>query len=162
MANLRNSSAIVGIGATDYTRESGRSVEALALEACRAAVEDAGLERHDVDGVVTFGLADTVSTTVVASGLGLPRLGYALDINGGGNTAASAVIHAAMAVATGQAQCVLVYRALNGASGIRYGGVEFTRLLEQTSVHSDAESQFLSPYGVLMPAHEFALLCGDT
>jgi acetyl-CoA acetyltransferase len=54
---------------------------------------------------------------------------------------------------------VLVYRALNGASGLRYGGVEFTELLERTSVHSDAESQFLSPYGVLMPAHEFALLC---
>ncbi|MCB1742435.1 MAG: hypothetical protein KDK91_18815, partial [Gammaproteobacteria bacterium] len=159
MSALRDRTAIAGIGATAYTRQSGRSVESLALEACRAAMADAGVDADQVDGVVTYGLADTVSTSVVATGLALPGLRYSVDINAGGGMAAGAVLHAAMAVATGQANCVLVYRALNGASGLRYGGAAFTELLERTSVHSDAEGQFLSPYGVLMPAHEFALLC---
>lgn len=159
MSTLRDTCALVGIGATEYSKNSGRSVEALALEACRNAVADAGLNIADVDGVVTYGLADTVSTSVVATGLGVERLRYSVDINAGGGMAAGSVVHAAMAVATGQADCVVVYRALNGSSGVRYGGVEFTELLERTSVHSDAEGQFLSPYGVLMPAHEFGLLC---
>jgi len=159
MNAFRDQTAVVGIGATAYTKDSQRSVEALALEACRDAINDAGLTRDDIDGIVTYGLADTVSTSTVATGLGLPHLRYSVDLNAGGNMAAGSVLHAAMAVATGQAECVVVYRALNGSSGVRYGGIEFTELLEQTSIHSDAESQFLSPYGILMPAHEFAMLC---
>jgi acetyl-CoA acetyltransferase len=151
--------AIAGIGFTDYTRNSGRSVEALADEAARKAIADAGLKPTDIDGVITYGLGDTVGTSVVATNLGLRRLRHYADYGAGGNVACAVVNHAAMAVATGQADAVLVYRALNGASGQRYGGKAFSRLLEMGGVHSDAEQQFLDPYGVLMPAHHFALLC---
>ena len=151
--------AIAGIGFTNYTRNSGRSVEALADEAARKAIADAGLQPTDIDGVVTFGLGDTVGTSVVATNLGLKRLRHYADYGAGGNVACAVVNHAAMAVATGQADAVLVYRALNGASGQRYGGKAFSKLLEMGGVHSDAEQQFLDPYGVLMPAHHFALLC---
>ena len=49
--------------------------------------------------------------------------------------------------------------ALNGSSGVRYGGEAFAELLSRTSIHSDAEAQFLAPHGITMPAQEFALIC---
>lgn len=159
MSGFRNRSAIAGIGWTAYTRNSGKSVEALAVEAAKKAIHDAGLDVGDIDGVVTYGLGDTVPTNVVATDLGLKRLRHYADYNAGGNMACGVILHAAMAVASGLADNVLVYRALNGASGIRYGGEAFSRLLAASSIHSDAEAQFLDPNGVIMPAHHFALLC---
>ncbi|VTU30859.1 thiolase C-terminal domain-containing protein [Variovorax sp. PBL-E5] len=157
--NFNSAASIAGIGWTDYTRNSGKTVEALALEACRNAIEDAGLVPADVDGIVSFGLGDTATTSVVATGLGLPVVNHYADYGAGGNMACGVVLHAAMAVATGQADHVLVYRALNGASGVRYGGAKFSELLAESSIHSDAEPQFLDTCGITMPAQHFAMLC---
>jgi len=151
--------AIAGIGWTDYTRKSGRTVEALALEACWNAITDAGLRPEQVDGLVSFSLGDSVTTAVVATDLALPKVNHYADLSAGGNMACGVVLEAAMAVALGQADYVLVYRALNGASGQRYGGVDFSRLLADHGVHSDAEAQFLDTAGITMPAQHFALLC---
>ena len=157
--NFNSAASIAGIGWTDYTRNSGRSVEALALEACRNAISDAGLVPSDVDGIISFGLGDTATTSVIATGLALPVVNHYADYGAGGNMACGVVLHAAMAVATGQASNVLVYRALNGASGVRYGGARFSELLSESSIHSDAEPQFLDTAGITMPAQHFAMLC---
>lgn len=151
--------AVAGIGWTDYTRKSDKTVEALALEACWNAINDAGLKPEQVDGLVSFSLGDSVTTAVVATDLGLPHLNHFADFAAGGNMACGAVLEAAMAVTTGQADYVLVYRALKGASGQRYGGAEFSRLLANHGVHSDSEPQFLDTAGITMPAQHFALLC---
>jgi 3-oxoacyl-[acyl-carrier-protein] synthase III len=45
---------VAGIGATEFSKSSGRSTMQLAAEACRAAVLDAGLAPRDIDGLVTF------------------------------------------------------------------------------------------------------------
>jgi acetyl-CoA acetyltransferase len=151
--------AIAGIGWTEYSRGSGRSVESLALEACSNAIADAGLDPSKVDGLVSFSLGDSVPTSVVATDLGLSKLDHYADFAAGGFMACGIVLEAAMAVATGQADYVVVYRALNGASGQRYGGASFSKLLSDFGVHSDAEQQFLDTAGITMPAQEFALLC---
>ena len=151
--------SIVGIGWTDYTRNSGRTVEALALEACRNAIDDSGLNADAVDGLVSFNLGDSVTTSVVSTGLGLPKMNHYADFSAGGYMACGIVMEAAMAVATGQADYVVAYRALNGSSGQRYGGAEFSRLLADHGVHTDAEQQFLDTAGITMPAQHFALLC---
>lgn len=156
---FNSAASIAGIGWTDYNRNSGRPVEALALEACRNAISDAGLSPADVDGLVSFGLGDTSTTSVVATGLALREVNHYADYGAGGNMACGIVLHAAMAVATGQADNVLAYRALNGASGIRYGGTRFSDMLAESSVHSDSEPQFLDTCGITMPAQHFALLC---
>jgi acetyl-CoA acetyltransferase len=57
--------------------------------------------------------------------LAIPELSYALDLNLGGQAPCFAVANAAMAVATGMADVVLVFRALNGRSGIRIGTQRF-------------------------------------
>jgi len=157
--NFNSTTSITGIGWTEYSRNSKRSVEALALEACKNAIADAGLTKSDVDGIVTFGLGDTSTTSVIATSLGLPEVNHYADYGAGGNMACGVVLHAAMAVATGQAENVLVYRALNGASGVRYGGERFSQLLAESSIHSDAEPQFLDTCGITMPAQHFAMLC---
>jgi acetyl-CoA acetyltransferase len=55
--SMREKAAITGIGETVYSRESGRSVVSLQLEASLRAIEDAGLRPSDIDGVIPYGSA---------------------------------------------------------------------------------------------------------
>ncbi len=118
--------AIVGVGSTAYTRRSGRTVLDQAAEAARNALSDAGLHPSEVDGIASFMLMhDSVPVTAVATVLGVPSLRWALDLQLGGQAPCHLVWQAAMAVATGQAEAVLVFRALNGRSGARVGTMQF-------------------------------------
>lgn len=56
MPSITNGAAIVGIGQTEFSKDSGRSEIQLCAEAVRAAIGDAGLEPSDIDGCVTFTL----------------------------------------------------------------------------------------------------------
>ena len=60
-ANLiKDNTAIVGIGATEFSKNSGRSELQMASEAIIAAVEDAGLKIEDIDGLVKFSIDYTI------------------------------------------------------------------------------------------------------
>jgi acetyl-CoA acetyltransferase len=119
--------AIAGVGYSTLSRNSGRSVLALALEACRGAIADAGLEPADVDGVGGFMfMNDSVPAQAVATGLALDGTGYSLDLQMGGQAPCFLVMQAAMAVEAGLAEHVVVYRALNGRSGLRVGSEPVT------------------------------------
>ena len=48
----RDKCAVVGIGQTEFSRNSGRSVLSLATEASLKALADAGLGVDDIDGIV--------------------------------------------------------------------------------------------------------------
>ena len=116
--------AIASAGMTPLTRKSGKPVLTLATEACCLAIEASGIDRRDIDGVVTFSMYDdSVPAESVAGALGLPDMRYVMDFNQGGQSAAFMVMHAAMAVDAGLAKSVLVFRALNGRSGLRIGRV---------------------------------------
>ena len=54
MLPVKGAAAIVGIGQTEFSKNSGRSELQLCAEAVRAAIVDAGLQPADVDGAVTF------------------------------------------------------------------------------------------------------------
>ncbi|HSO96398.1 MAG TPA: hypothetical protein VLV81_10190 [Acidimicrobiia bacterium] len=126
MTTGSTTAAIVGVGYTPFTRRSGRSVLDQALEACRNAILDAGLATEQIDGIATFMLMhDSVPAVAVASGLALPRLGYVLDAQLGGQAPAYLVGQAAAAVGAGEADYVVVFRALNGRSGSRVGTMPF-------------------------------------
>jgi acetyl-CoA acetyltransferase len=114
--------AIAGVGFTELSKASGRSVLALAAEACRAAIADAGLTPHDIDGVVTYQyLGDSVPAQAVAAALGMGDLTHTLDSGLAGQAPCYLVAHAATMVGTGVARNIVVYRALNGRSGQRVG-----------------------------------------
>lgn len=118
--------AIAGVGYTQLSRKSGRTVLSLAAEAARNALADAGMAKDAVDGVASFSvLNDSVSCEAVATALALPGLRYVLDFQQGGQSPSIITYQAATAVATGQAEAVLVFRALNGRSGVRVGSGSF-------------------------------------
>jgi acetyl-CoA acetyltransferase len=114
--------ALAGVGYTPLTKRSGRSVLAQAVEACRNAIDDAGLAIDDIDGIASFRfMEDSVPTQAVATALGLDPANYLLDSTLGGQAPCYLVMHAAMAVHSGLAKNLLVVRALNGRSGARVG-----------------------------------------
>jgi acetyl-CoA acetyltransferase len=118
--SLADKAIIAGIGQTEFSKASGRSELQLAAEAARAAIADAGMAPADIDGLVTF-TADSNDELLLMRALGIPELRYWSRTPYGGNGAHTTVQHAAMAVATGVARAVLVYRAFNERSGRRFG-----------------------------------------
>ncbi|MDX6234749.1 MAG: 17-hydroxy-3-oxo-4-pregnene-20-carboxyl-CoA lyase, partial [Nocardioidaceae bacterium] len=102
--------AIVGIGATEFSKSSGRSELQLALEACTAACADAGVDPKQVNGLSTFTM-ETNPESEIMRGLGIPELTHFSRIHFGGGAPGATVQYAAMAVATGVADYVLCYRA---------------------------------------------------
>jgi acetyl-CoA acetyltransferase len=119
--------AIAGVGYTAFTKASGRSVLDLAVEASKAAIADAGLPIKDVDGVGSFMvLNDSVSCGAVGTALGVPELRWVMEFQHGGQSPCHVVGLAAMAVACGYAENVIVFRALNGRSGVRVGSGQFS------------------------------------
>ena len=120
MTGFAGRTAIAGIGATAFSKDSGVSELHLASEAILAAIADAGLEPDAIDGLVTFDL-ETNRQVEVAQALGLKDLSFfSLTPFGGGGTCA-VIQHAALAVASGIAETVVCYRAFNERSGRRFG-----------------------------------------
>jgi acetyl-CoA acetyltransferase len=142
--------AIIGIGRTEYTRASGRTTLAMAAEACRDAMADAGLRAADIDGITTFQTNDSTLGHFVAHAVGIDDLTWNCSFQGGGNQTASVVATAASVIESGLCQAVLVYRSLNGRSGYRHG----TRTGPMTV---GAEMQFNAPQGYLVPPQWIAM-----
>jgi len=68
--------AIVGIGSTGFSRDSGRSSAGLAADASIAAIRDAGLGRDDIDGVVVAAEPGAPPPHQLASILGIPTISH--------------------------------------------------------------------------------------
>jgi 17-hydroxy-3-oxo-4-pregnene-20-carboxyl-CoA lyase len=146
--------AIAGIGATEFSKESGRSELRLAVEAVRAALDDAGLTPADVDGMVSFTM-DNNPEIEVARNLGVGDLTFFSRIHYGGGAACGTIHQAAMAVATGAASVVVAYRAFNERSGRRFGaGVQ-----NQVPMATTESAHFANyaPVGLLTPAQWVAM-----
>jgi acetyl-CoA acetyltransferase len=149
---LGGRAAVVGIGATDFSKDSGRSELRLAVEAVRAALDDAGLAPADVDGLVTFTM-DTSPEITVAQAAGIGELSFFSRVHYGGGAACATVQQAALAVATGIAEVVVCYRAFNERSGRRFGaGVRH----REPSAEGTALGWTL-PFGLLTPASWVAM-----
>ena len=111
---------VAGIGATEFSKDSGRSEMQLAAEASRAAILDAGLAPGDIDGMVTF-TVDGNDEQELMRNLGLGPVTWWSRTPGGGTGACASMQQAVAAIASGLANAVLVYRAFNERSGYRYG-----------------------------------------
>ncbi|MEU6792353.1 lipid-transfer protein [Nonomuraea wenchangensis] len=141
--------AVAGIGATEFSKESGRSELRLAAEAVLAALDDAGLSPADVDGMVTFS-QDANQEIAVAREVGVGDLTYFSRVEYGGGAACATVAHAAMAVATGMARTVVCYRAFNERSGRRFGQPDARLGGQPTS--QGLEMSWHVPFGLMTPA----------
>ncbi|MBO0652454.1 lipid-transfer protein [Streptomyces triculaminicus] len=151
-STLGGRAAVVGIGATAFTKDSGRSELALAAAAVRAALADAGLAPGDVDGMVTFTM-DTSPEITVAQAAGIGELSFFSRVHYGGGAACATVQQAALAVAAGVAEVVVCYRAFNERSGRRFGAGVGRR--EPTA--EGVALGWVMPFGLLTPASWVAM-----
>jgi acetyl-CoA acetyltransferase len=143
--------SIAGIGESDYSRRSGRSIQALAAAAGTAALRDAGLRALDMDGVIALG--GSLFTEDVIAALGLPLQVFDASPAPGGNAAVSALRLGMVMIESGRAMTVIIIFARNGSSGERIfqrvahlPGQQFRRELEQ-------------PHGWSSPAQWYAMIC---
>jgi acetyl-CoA acetyltransferase len=150
--SLRNKAAIVGIGSTEFWRpgRSNRSAFDMAVEAAVDACRDAGLTPHDLDGFVTYGI-ETTDPYSLAQTLGTPSTTFMDRFPGGGEALAGTVHHAAMAIATGAATCVLAYRSMAGRL------VPSADKIGPMPENGPFRFSFLWPYGAFVPSHFYAL-----
>jgi acetyl-CoA acetyltransferase len=146
--------AIVGIGATEFSKESRRSELRLAVEAVDLALRDAGIEPSEVGGLVTFS-SDTNPEIDIARSLGMGELSFFSRIHYGGGAGCATIQQAAMAVQAGVADVVVCYRAFNERSGDRFG----TGVQDRPPAANAEASHFswYSPLGLLTPAQWVAM-----
>ncbi len=149
--SIRGRAAIVGAGRSAVGRVPGRSTLALACDAAKAALADAGIEKCAIDGVLTsvafaapfhrfsvafseyFGIVPTFSNTLQVSGA----------------TAATMFNIAAAAVAGGLAENVLVL----GADSLLTG---LSPDLALRSMTESRDQQYEMPFGIPV-ANTFAM-----
>src|ERR1700748_3744779 len=142
--------AVVGIGRTTYSRNSGRTTRGMAVAACRDAIADAGLTTADIDGICTFMANDSEQPIFVGWALGIEELAWANAMYGGGNLVADQIATAAAVIEAGLCKVVVVYRSLNGRSGHRLGSV-------QGPIEVADAPQFDAPAGWIVPPQWFAM-----
>jgi acetyl-CoA acetyltransferase len=111
--SLRASAAVVGLGQTPwYKRATAPEPEMkLALRAIVSAAEDAGIDTKDIDGFVSWGSEKNAGQLLMTS-LGMRELRYGALMWTHGGGSAGALGLAATAIATGQAEIVVVLRAM--------------------------------------------------
>ena len=151
----RDKAAIVGIGATEFSKDSGRSVLSLATEAALSAILDAGLTVNDIDGIVRCDM-DVVQTAGLAASLGLKELAFWADTGPGGTAPCMQIGIAVAAVLSGQAKAVVCFRSLNGRSDARFGSGSAGADDIRAGGRGSYDEYFL-PYGMLTPGQFFAM-----
>jgi acetyl-CoA acetyltransferase len=154
-AKFEEHSAITGIGASRLGRRLMVPPLSLTIEACEAAVADAGLTLDDVDGLSTYPGLDIagmgeggVSALEGALGLKPTWINGGMDTFGPGGS----VIAAMMAVATGMATHVLCFRTLWEAT--------FGQLMKEGKISPPGGARTTSwqmPFGATSAAHTLAL-----
>ncbi len=150
---LKDQAAIVGIGATEFSKDSGRSELQLAVEAIKAALDDAGLATGDVDGLSTFTMDNNPEIEVFRN-LGGKELRFFSRIDYGGGGACAPVHQAAMAVHSGVADVVVCYRAMNERSQYRFGASYVPPPLPSAAL---ATFGWTVPFGLATPASWVAM-----
>jgi acetyl-CoA acetyltransferase len=155
--DVRNQAAIVGIGAVPFGRRgefADRGLVRLAVEAITAACADAGIRPKDVDGYSSY--YSSVEPAELMAAFGADRLRYAAQTwGGGGASMCGAFQNAAMAVATGQADFVVVHKVATMEADKRYGQ-SFGRLGQGVPAVGGPFA-FSVPYGLQSPGQMFAL-----
>src|SRR3954447_17053698 len=138
--------AVVGIGFSELSRHSEKTLGRLAFDAANAAVEDAGLTSRDIDGLATYIMGgtgrdgvDSVSADYFMKHYPMsPQFEWYAELQQG--MIASGVMEGVNAIISGTANYVLVWRAMHNPPGRPYTQV--------TARQAQGDSQFTLPYGL--------------
>ncbi|MGO9854159.1 MAG: lipid-transfer protein [Acidimicrobiales bacterium] len=147
---LRDAAAIVGIGQTEFAKAIDRPEGQLAAEAVVAALHDAGIAPAEVDGLSSFTM-ETTDEVTLAKTIGAGDITYFSQVGFGGGAGCATIGHAAMAIATGQADVVVAWRS-------RKRGARTARPWATAPSRLPIQAQWTRPFGLLRPVDEVAML----
>lgn len=123
---MRGAAAVVGIAEQHHRRgEAPHDEQRMTLEVILEACRDAGVSPREIDGFVSYA-GGANDGAIIGSALMVDEIRWSnMMWGGGGGTVAAAVVNAAAAIATGQAECVVVYRAMSQAGTGRLGYAKY-------------------------------------
>ena len=146
---IKDRAAIVGIGQTPFAKRLEPSEAALACQAIKAALDDAGIDASEVDALSSYTM-ETNDEVQIARNVGFGDITFFSQIGYGGGAGCATVGHLAMAIATGQARVGVAWRSRKRGSGPR----PWTNVAQQLPV----PAQWSRPWGLLRPADEVGML----
>lgn len=152
---LRGAAALVGLAETAPVRDTGDHTDlSLTAEVAVAALDDAGLELSDVDGLLThpMGAVSRLVPSTVAETLGV-RLSYGDSVDLGGATAAGMVWRAAAAVLAGMCNVCLCITAVPRTSDPSARGGPSRRTTD-----SSPAREFEAPFGNVGATEGYAMI----
>ncbi len=148
--------AIVGVGETDYVRGSDRHVCDLILDAAMEAITDAGLTPADINGIIPP--PGYMSTEEIAAHLGVPDVAYHVSVLMGGASPTASLQTASMAIACGLADNVLVCMGWNGYSALSpKPDAQPTKRTMNLGPMGETVRNFYAPYGLMSAAQHYSL-----
>jgi acetyl-CoA acetyltransferase len=161
MDTLKDKACIVGVGESAFTRGSSKTELRLMLEASLAAIGDAGLKPHDIDGIVGPPIGSVAEH--FAANLGIEDLRFATTVHMGGASPVVSLQAAAMAIAGGIATNVLIPLGWNGYSSnpVRGGGARAEtgeKPMPEPNPMMNTIGAFYLPYGATVPVQWYAWL----
>lgn len=154
--DLWGTTAIVGVGETDYVRGSDRHVCDLILDAAMEAITDAGLKPADINGIIPP--PGYMSAEEIAAHLGVPDVAYHVSVLMGGASPTASLQTAAMAIAGGLADNVLVCMGWNGYSALRpKPDARPTKRVMNLGPMGETVRNHYAPYGLMSAAQHYSL-----
>ncbi len=110
--------AVVGVGYSSAFRGPSPSVEDLTVDACAAAISDAGLRPHDIDGIFEYQIGhESPKCHYIQRALRTGDLAAYTDIMGTGASGLAAALAAVDAVASGACEMALAFRGMQQLAG---------------------------------------------
>src|SRR5271165_1454690 len=144
---LADRAAIVGIAQSPFVKAIGRSEAAVAAETVLAALAEAGISPHEVDGYCSSTMENTQEIDL-ARNIGAGEMRFSTEVGYGGGGGCALVGLAAMAVAHKLANVVVVWRARNRGSGQR----------PWAAADQPPWTTWTRPYGLIRPVDEVAIV----
>ena len=135
--SLSNRAAVIAVGNTAYGSFPETDEYGLAARAFKAALEDGGIDKSEVDGLVVCRIPYYARMGEV---LGIDP-GWSLTLPPHGRMSGIGLIEAAIAVATGQAKMVaLLYSNIGRSRRVNYGGEEMASVWDPWGMTSPGAS----------------------
>src|SRR5699024_10943040 len=149
---MKNRYATVGVGESERSRNSGTTPLHLALDAARAAINDAGLKAGDIDGFMNYNEMDSCTSHELATYLEV-RPKYVKDIQAGGSSTDMLIAEAILLMESGEVNTVLTFRSMNVSSGHQVG-----RGYDPDMLHTALSGgSHIMPYGSESPSQWFGM-----
>ena len=119
MTHLSKQVALVGVGYSDLSRGDAPDPRRLTLQSCLAAISDAGIAAHEIDGIFEYlhGATESPRTSWVQRALGIENLNAYANIYADGPSGLGPPMTAVTAVASGACDVALTYRTLPQREG---------------------------------------------